>query len=329
MSVTRVDIRKFLLQAALAAVFEVCMPARAADPYPSRPVTLIVPFAPGGTTDIIARILAEKLGASLKQTVLIENRPGSGGNVGAGLAAKAVPDGYTLFMATVSQTMAPGLYKSLPYSFTKDLDPVALVALTPNVLLVNLAIPVKSTAELVAYIKAHPHAVSYGSAGIGSTEHLSGEMFRAMTGTDIVHIPYKGGAPMMADLIGGQIQMAIETSPSAAPQVRAGKVRALAVTSVTRSSAYPDLPTLDEAGIKGFDVTTWFAVMAPHGTDPSEEQRLHDELMKVLSLPDVQKQFDEQGVTAGAMSRDQLAEFIRTETVKWTKVAKDSGAAAN
>jgi tripartite-type tricarboxylate transporter receptor subunit TctC len=329
MSMTCADIRKFLLPAAIAAVVLVCMPARAADPYPSRLVTLIVPFSPGGTTDIIARILAEKLGASLKQTVLIDNRPGSGGNIGAALAAKAAPDGYTLFMATVSQTMAPGLYKTLPYSFTKDLDPVALVALTPNVLLVNPTIPVNSTAELVAYIKAHPHTVSYGSAGVGSTEHLSGEMFRAMTGTDIVHVPYKGGAPMMADLMGGQIQMAIETSPSAAPQVRAGKVRALAVTSKKRSSAYPDLPTLDEAGVKGFDVTTWFAVMAPHGTDPALEQRLHDELMKVLSLPEVQKQFDEQGVSAGAMTRDQLAEFIRTETAKWTKVAKDSGASAD
>jgi tripartite-type tricarboxylate transporter receptor subunit TctC len=303
--------------------------AVAADGYPSKTITLIVPFAPGGTTDIVARAVAEKLSTELKQTVVIDNRPGAGGNLGAGIVAKSANDGYTLFMATVAHTMAPGLYKSLPYDFTRDLDPIALVALTPNVLIVNPSIPAKNVDELVAYIKAHPHAVSYGSAGIGSTEHLSGEMFRSMTGTDIVHIPYKGGAPMMADLMGGQIQMAIETSPSAAPQVRAGKVRALAVTTEKRSSAYPGVPTLQEAGIKGYDVTTWFAIMAPHGTPVAIEQRLNAELNKVVKLPDVQKRFEEQGVSAGDMTRDQLAAFIKTETVKWTKVAKDSGASAD
>ena len=240
MSMTCADIRKFLLPAAVAAVVAACMPARAADPYPSRVITLIVPFSPGGTTDIIARILAEKFGASLKQTVLIDNRPGSGGNLGAALAAKAAPDGYTLFMATVSQTIAPGLYKSLPYSFTKDLDPVALVALTPNVLLVN---PSDAGEQQSASCRLHqgpPRKVSYGSAGIGSTEHLSRrDVSLDDRRPDIVHIPYKGGAPMMADLMGGQIQMAIETSPSAAPQVKAGKVQALAVTSAKRSTAYP------------------------------------------------------------------------------------------
>jgi tripartite-type tricarboxylate transporter receptor subunit TctC len=260
---------------------------------------------------------------------VVDNRPGAGGNLGAGLVAKSPADGYTLFMATVAHTMAPGLYKSLPYDFTKDLDPIAMVAYTPNVLLVNPSIPVKTVAELVAYIKAHPHAVSYGSAGVGSTEHLSGEMFRSMTGTDIVHIPYKGGAPMMVDLIGGQIQMAIETSPSAVPQVRGGKVRALAVTTPKRSSAYPGVPTLDEAGIKGFDVTTWFAIMVPHGSPPAIEQRLNAELLKIVKLPDVQKRFNEQGVSGGDMTPEQLAGFIKSETAKWTKVAKDSGASAD
>jgi tripartite-type tricarboxylate transporter receptor subunit TctC len=302
---------------------------QAADAYPSKTITLIVPFAPGGTTDIVSRAVAEKLSAQLKQTVVVDNRPGAGGNLGAGIASKAANDGYTLFMATVAHAIAPGLYKSLPYDFTKDLDPIALVATTPNVLLVNPEIPVKSVAELVAYIKAHPHKVSYGSAGIGSTEHLSGEMFRAMTGTDIVHIPYKGGAPMMADLMGGQIQMAIETSPSAAPQVRAGKVRALAVTTTTRSSAYPGVPTLEEAGIKGYDVTTWYAIMVPHGTPAAIEQRLNAEILKAVKLPEVQKNFDEQGVTAGDMTQAQLAAFIKTETVKWGKVVKDSGASAD
>jgi tripartite-type tricarboxylate transporter receptor subunit TctC len=328
-SSSRPDRRSLIAGAVALSLAVAGIAAQAADPFPSKPITLIVPFAPGGTTDIVARAVAEKLGAQLKQTVVVDNRPGAGGNLGAGIAAKSAADGYTLFMATVAHTMAPGLYKSLPYDFVKDLDPIALVALTPNVLLVNPSIPAKNVAELVAYIKAHPHAVSYGSAGIGSTEHLSGEMFRAMTGTDIVHIPYKGGAPMMADLMGGQIQMAIETSPSAAPQVRSGKVRALAVTTAKRSSAYPGVPTLEEAGIKGYDVTTWFAIMAPHGTPAAVEQRLNTELLKVVGLPDVQKRFEEQGVSAGDMTQAQLAAFIKTETVKWTKVAKDSGASAD
>ena len=255
---------------ALVALLSLAAAAsHAADAWPARPVTLVVPFAAGGTTDIVARAVGEKLAAALQQTVVIDNRPGAGGNLGAANVAKSAADGYTLFMATVAHTMAPGLYKTLPYDFSKDLDPIALVALTPNVLLVNPTIPVKTVPELVAYIKSHPGAVSYGSAGKGSTEHLSGEMFRSMTATDIVHIPYKGGAPMMSDLIGGQIQMAIETSPSAAPHVRSGRVKALAVTTLKRSGAYPEVPTLDEAGIKGFDVTTWFAIMAPHGTPPA------------------------------------------------------------
>ncbi len=315
--------------AAVALGLAAASAAYADDPWPAKPITLVVPFAPGGTTDILARAVAEKLALSLGQTVVVDNRPGAGGNLGAGLVAKSPADGYTLFMATVAHTMAPGLYKSLPYDFTKDFDPVAMVAYTPNVLLVNPSIPVKTVAELVAYIKAHPHAVSYGSAGVGSTEHLSGEMFRSMTGTDIVHIPYKGGAPMMVDLIGGQIQMAIETSPSAVPQVRGGKVRALAVTTPKRSSAYPGVPTLDEAGIKGFDVTTWFAIMVPHGSPPAIEQRLNAELLKIVKLPDVQKRFNEQGVSGGDMTPEQLAGFIKSETAKWTKVAKDSGASAD
>jgi tripartite-type tricarboxylate transporter receptor subunit TctC len=327
--VPRGALRRLLVLSSIAlAASAIGGTVHAADAYPAKPITLVVPFAPGGTTDIVARVVAEKLGAALQQTVIVDNRPGAGGNLGAGVVVKSAADGYTLFMATVAHTMAPGLYKSLPYDFSKDLDPIALVALTPNVLLVNPAIPVKNVNELVAYIKSHPHEVSYGSAGIGSTEHLSGEMFRAQTGTDIVHVPYKGGAPMMTDLMGGQIQMAIETSPSAAPQVRAGKVRALAVTTPKRSSAYPGVPTLDEAGVKGYDVTTWYAIMAPHGTPAALEQRLNTELLKVVNLPDVQKKFEEQGVSGGDMTREQLAAFIKTETVKWAKVVHDSGAKA-
>lgn len=190
------------------------LPAHAADNWPSKPISLVVPFSAGGTTDIVARAIGQKLNDALHQPVIIDNRPGAGGTLGAGVVSKAPADGYTFLVATVAHTMAPGIYKTLPYDFSKDLDPVGLIALTPNVLLVNQSIPVKSVAELITYIKAHPGTVNYGSAGTGSTEHLSGELFRSMTGTDIAHIPYKGGAPMMTDLIAGQIQMAIETSPS-------------------------------------------------------------------------------------------------------------------
>ncbi len=208
--------------------------APAAAQWPEKPITLVVPFASGGTTDIIARTIGMKMGESLHQPVVVDNRPGAGGTLGAGNVARATPDGYTLLLATVAHTMAPGIYKKLPYEFTRDLEPVGLVALTPNVLVVSPSLPVKSVAELIAYIKSHPGKVNYGSAGPGSTEHLSGELFRSMTGTDIVHVPYKGGAPMITDLIAGQIQMAVETSPSAAPHVRSGKLKALAVT--TRSA---------------------------------------------------------------------------------------------
>jgi tripartite-type tricarboxylate transporter receptor subunit TctC len=302
--------------------------ASAADNWPTKPVTLVVPFASGGTTDIIGRTIGQKLGEALQQPVVVDNRPGAGGTIGAANVARASADGYTFLLATVAHTMAPGIYKTLPYDFTKDLDPVGLVALTPNVLLVNPSIPARSVPELIAYIKAHPGKVNYGSAGIGSTEHLSGELFRAMTGTDIAHVPYKGGAPMMTDLIAGQIQMAIETSPSAAPHVRGGKVKALAVTTARRSGAYPGVPTLSEGGVKGYEVTTWYALMAPRGTPPAIEQRVGAELSKLLKAPEVQKRFEEQGVTAGDMSAAQLAAFIRTETEKWTKVTKDAGVKA-
>jgi tripartite-type tricarboxylate transporter receptor subunit TctC len=325
--------RRSMIGAAAAAcaacTLVMALPAQAADAWPSKPITLVVPFAPGGTTDIIARAVGQKLGEALHQPVVVDNRPGAGGTLGAGFVAKAPADGYTLFLATVAHTMAPGLYKHLPYDFQKDLDPLSLVATTPNVLVVNPGIPAKSVQELVAYLKAHPGQVNFGSAGVGSTEHLSGELFRSLTGTEINHIPYKGGAPMMTDLIGGQIQMAIETSPSAAPHVRAGKVKALAVTTSGRSSAYPGVPTVGESGVKGYEVTTWFALMAPHGTPAEVEQRLSAELQKVLQQPDVRKRFEEQGVTAGNMTPPQMAAFIRKETEKWGQVVKQSGASAD
>jgi len=296
--------------------------------WPTRPVRVVIGFPPGGIVDMVARQLQPRLQAALGQPVIIDNRGGAGGTVGATIASKAPADGYTLFLATIAHSIAPGLYKHLAYDFQRDFDPVALVASTPNVLIVNEKVPARSVAELVAYIKANPGKVNFGSAGNGSTEHISGELFRSMTKTDIVHVPYKGGAPMMADLMGGQIQMAIETSPSAAPHIRAGKVHALAVTTKTRSPAYPGVPTLDEAGLKGYDMTTWFALMAPHGTPPEIVQRLNAELARAVQQADVARRFEEQGVTAGNMKPAELATFIGAETTKWVKVAKEAGATA-
>lgn len=302
--------------------------AQAADAWPAKPITLVIPFAAGGTTDILGRIVGQKLSDALHQPVVVDNRAGAGGTLGAGIAARAPADGSTFFLATIAHAIAPGMYKNLSYDFEKDFDPVGLVGTVPNVLIVHPSLPATTVPELVAYIKAHPGQVNYGSAGPGSTEHLAGELFRSMTGTQITHVPYKGGAPMMADLIAGQIQMALETSPSASQYVRAGKVRALAVTSAKPSAAYPGVPTLSEAGVKGYEMITWFALMAPHGTPAAITQRVHAELLKALKEPDVQASFEKQGVTAGDLSAQQLAGFIHTETARWGRIVKESGAKA-
>jgi tripartite-type tricarboxylate transporter receptor subunit TctC len=262
----------------------------------------------------------------LHQPVIIENKAGAGGTLGANVAAHAPADGNTFFMATIAHAIAPGLYKSLPYDFQRDLQPVGLVGSVPNVLIVNPSVPAKNVQELIAYIKANPGKVNFGSAGPGSTEHLAGELFRSMTGTQITHVPYKGGAPMMNDLISGQIQMALETSPSAYPHVKAGQVRALAVTSAKPSPAYPGVPTLDQAGVKGYEMITWYALMAPKGTPAAVVQRVDAEVQKILKEPDVEKKLADQGVTPGDMGPAKLAGFIQSETAKWGKVVKESGA---
>lgn len=299
--------------------------ANATDAWPSKPITLVVPFAPGGTTDILARIVAQKLGEELHQTVIADNRAGAGGTLGANYAAHASADGNTFFFVTIAHAVAPGLYTHLPYDFSKNFDPVALVATTPSVLIVNPRVPAQNVKALIAYINANPGKVNFGSGGPGSTEHLGGELFRVASHTKIQHVPYKGGGPMMVDLMAGQIQMAVETSPSAYPRVKAGQVRALAVTANTRSPLYPGVPTLAEAGVKGGEMTTWYAVMAIHGTPAPIEQRMTAAVQKVLKDPEVQKKFEEQGVTPGDMGPPALSTFIQGETAKWGRIVKDSG----
>jgi tripartite-type tricarboxylate transporter receptor subunit TctC len=299
-----------------------------AQDWPTRTVSLIVPFAAGGTTDIVGRIIAQSLSQRLGQTVIVENVGGAGGNLGASNAAKAAPDGYTIFMATVAHTMAPGIYKKLSYNFEKDFDPITVVATVPNILVVNPSVPAKNVTELLAYMKANPGKVNYGSAGVGSTEHMSGEMFRSISGTDIVHVPYRGGAPMMADLVAGHIQMAIETSGSATSFMKGGTVRALAVSTGERSKLFPDLPTLAESGLKGYDVSTWYGFLVPKGTPEPIRKRLYDELAAILKDPVMVKRLNDLGAEPGGEPPAQFAAFIRAETDKWVRLAKEAGISA-
>jgi tripartite-type tricarboxylate transporter receptor subunit TctC len=297
-----------------------------AEDWPSRAVTIVVPFAAGGTTDLIARPIAQSLSQRLGQPVIVENRAGAGGTLAAAATAKSPADGYTIFLATVAHTMAPGLYKSLPYNFEQDFEPITLAAKVPNILIVNVNIPAKSMAELMTYIKANPGKVNYGSAGPGSTEHMSGELFRSMSGSNMIHVPYKGGAPMMTDLIAGHIEMAIETSGSAMPHIQAGAVRALAVSTAHRSSDFPDLPTLAEAGLKDYDVTTWFGFLVPKGTPSDIREKLYTQITGILKSPEIRARLKEMGAEPGGDTPVEFAKFIHSETEKWGRVAKEAGA---
>jgi tripartite-type tricarboxylate transporter receptor subunit TctC len=299
-----------------------------AEEWPTRSVTIIVPFAAGGTTDIVGRIIAQSLSERIGQSVIVENVGGAGGTLGAGNAAKAPADGYTVFLATVAHTMAPGIYRKLSYDFEKDFDPVTIAASVPNILIVNPSVPAKSVPELIAYIKANPGKVSYGSAGVGSTEHMSGALFRSLTGTDIVHVPYRGGAPMLADLMAGHIQMSIETSGAATPLIKADNVRALAVSPGKRSALFPDLPTLAESGLPGYDVTTWYGFLVPKGTPEGIRRKLYDNLVEVLKKPEIVAHLRDFGAEPGGQPPEQFAAFIHTETEKWTKLAKEAGISA-
>jgi tripartite-type tricarboxylate transporter receptor subunit TctC len=307
-------------------VFAATPNGASAESWPTKSVTLIVPFTPGGTTDMVARSVGQKLSEALHQPVVIDNRGGGGGTVGAAVAAKAAPDGYTLFISTIAHAIATSLYKQLPYDFEKDFIPITVLASVPNIVIVHPSVPVKSVKELIDYAKANPGKLNYGSAGNGSTEHLSAELFKSMAGVQMTHVPYKGGAPMMIDLLGGQIQLAIETSGSALPHVRGGKVRALAVTTAKRSPALPDVPTASEAGLSGYEMTTWYGILAPKGTPKEIVAKVYTEIAAILKGPDMKKRFAEIGAEPGGMPPEQFAAFIKSETAKWAKLVKETGA---
>ena len=297
-----------------------------AQAYPSKPIRMVVTFTPGGAPDILARIFSEK--AQLGQNVVVDNKPGAGGNIGADAVAKSPADGYTLVMGTVGTHSINGaLYGKMPYDMAKDFSPIAHVASAPNLLVVNNDLPVKTVPELIAYMKAHPNKLSFGSPGIGTSVHVSGELFKSMTGTSMTHVPYKGRAAAIPDLIGGQIQLMFDNMPSALPMAKEGKIRAVAQTTAKRSAAAPDVPTVAET-LPGFEATTWFAIFGPANLPRDVVAKLNAEVKRVFALADVQERLKTLGLEPWISSPDELTKFQAAEIVKWAKVVKDSGAKA-
>jgi tripartite-type tricarboxylate transporter receptor subunit TctC len=301
-------------------------PAAAQGTYPSKPIRLVVTFPSGGAPDILARLFSER--AQLGQPIVVDNKAGAGGNIGADIVAKSPPDGYTLVIGTVGTHSINGaLYSKMPYDMVKDFAPVGHIASAPNLLVVTNDLPVKTVAELIAYMKANPNKLSFGSPGIGSSVHVSGELFKSMTGTQMTHVPYKGRQFAIPDLVGGQIQLMFDNMPSALPMAREGKIRAVAQTTLKRSPAAPDVPTVAET-LPGFEATTWFAMFAPAGTPPEIVARLNAEMKRVFELPDVQDKLKMLGLETWLSTPDELAKYQAAEIVKWAKVVKDSGAKA-
>ncbi len=325
-SPTRRTMLGLVLSAAACASSGAALAQTAA--YPSRPVRMIVPFTAGGTTDIFARLVGDKLSQSLGQQFIIENRGGAGGNIGTDAVAKAEPDGYTLVMGTVgTHAINPSLYTKMPYDALTDFAPVAFVAGVPNLMVVSPK-KVKATTvqEFIAEAKATPGKFTMASSGNGTSIHLSGELFKQMTGIEMPHVPYRGSGPAVNDLIGGQVDVMFDNLPSSIEQVRGGNLRALAVTSAQRSPAIADKPTLAEAGLPGFEASSWFALFAPKGTPPEITSKLNQEVRKALEMPDVQKRYADLGGEIRMMSPDELMAYVRSEHEKWAKVVKTSGA---
>ena len=324
MKVTR--IAAACLLAAAAALLSAVSTARA-QAWPNKPIRYIVPFAAGGTTDLLGRMIGAKLADALGQPVVVENRPGAAGALGVELLAKSAPDGYTFGGGTISShAINVTLYPKLPYDPIKDFTPITMLATLPNMLVVHPSVGVNSVAELIALLKANPNKYSFGSAGNGTSQHMSGELFKTMTGVSMQHIPYKGSGPMMTDLLGGTISMSFENMTTAYPPTRTGKLKALAVTTAKRSFVAPEVPTLGETGIPGFDISSWQAMFAPAGLPKEIHARVYAETVKALKSPDVAKRLQELGLDAGGMPPDDLAALIREEIPRLGKIVRDSGA---
>jgi len=299
----------------------------AAQPWPSKPIKYIVPFAPGGTTDLLGRTLSEKLSVALGEPVVVENKPGAGGGIGADFTAKSAPDGYTIMGGTIStHAINASLYSNLPYDPVRDFVAITLIARLPNLLVINPSIPARNVSELIALMKANPGKYTFASSGNGTSQHLSGELFKSMAGVDMQHIPYKGSPPALQDVVGGQVSMTFDNITTALPLAKAGKLRALAVTTATRSSAAPDVPTLAESGLPGFEVGSWQGVFAPAATPPEIVRRLNTEIVKIINMPDVREKLTSLGAEPVGDTPEQFSAYVKAEVVKWSDVVKRSGA---
>ena len=315
---------------ALAALALAALPAAAQPaPWPNRPIRYIVPFAPGGVTDILARVVGEKLGVALGTTIVVENKPGQGGSAGAAELARAAPDGYTIGGGTVSSHgLNATLYDKLPYDPVTSFEPITLYATLPNVLTVHPSVPARTVGEFIALVKANPDKYAFGSAGVGTSQHISGELFNTMVGVKMQHIPYRGSGPMLTELLGGTLPTAFENSATVLPHFKAGKLRALAVTTAQRSALLPDVPTLAESGLPGYEIASWQAVFAPAGTPRPIIDRLYTEIAKILKQPDVSKRLTDLGLDLSGMPPAEFAAFIKAEVPRLGKIVKDSGAKA-
>ena len=300
-------------------------PAQAQDKWPSRPITYVVPFAAGGTTDVLARVIGNKLGPVLGTSVVVENKPGAGGNIGSDFVAKAAPDGYTILGGTISShAINVSLYPNMPYDPIKSFSPVTLIGTLPNVLVVNADSPYQSLQEVISAAKAQSEKLTFGSSGNGTSQHLSGELFQSMTGSKMLHIPYKGSAPAMQALLGRQVNLVFENILSAVPLIQSGKLRPLAVTSSTRASSLPDVPTLSEAGLPGYEIVSWQAVFAPAGTPQPVVQRLSTEIGKIINDPEVKARLAGLGVEPSGAGPAELGALQKSEVAKWAKLIKAS-----
>jgi tripartite-type tricarboxylate transporter receptor subunit TctC len=306
----------------------IASPVHAAGSYPDRPIRLIVPFPPGGSNDVVSRVVAEQLGERLGQQVVVDNRGGAGATIGTELASRAEPDGYTLLFISTSFAANSSLYR-LPYDPARAFVPVALIASGANVLVVNPALPVHSVEELIALAKAKPGQLNYASAGIGTFQHLGAELFRSMTGVEIVHVPFKGGGPAMGDVIAGNTQIMFSSIVQTLPLIRAGKLRALAVGSLKRAPVMADVPTLDESGVRGYEANNWWGIMAPTGTPAAVVRRLHDEVKAVVGTAETRKRFSDEAIEARDMAPEEFGRYIAEETAKWARVIKQANIKAD
>ncbi len=319
-----------LAVAAVGALALAPFAAQAQAAFPSKPITIVVGFTAGGTTDTLARIVGQFMSRDLGQSVMIDNRPGAGGNIGSQMVVRAAPDGHTLLMGTVgTHAINQSLYKKMTFDPIKDFQPISRVALVPNLLVAHPSQPFKTVKELIAHAKANPGKINFASSGSGTSIHLSAEMFNQMTGVDMQHIPYKGSAPALTDLLSGQTAIMFDNLPSVIGHVKAGKLRPIAVTTPQRSPALPDVPTIAESGVPGYSATSWFGILAPAGTPAPAVARLNASILKALADPEVKKKFAEQGAEPHPEKPEQFAEFIRSETAKWGQTVKVSGATAD